>query len=91
MPGFDGSGPRGMGPMTGGGRGLCAMPLPRTWSRYAAGAAHARYGVRWSNLTPEQELDLLENQAEVLREQLGQIEAKIEELANTENKTRRKE
>jgi hypothetical protein len=26
MPGFDGTGPRGMGPMTGGGRGFCAMP-----------------------------------------------------------------
>ena len=26
MPGFDGSGPRGMGPMTGGGRGYCAVP-----------------------------------------------------------------
>jgi len=23
MPGFDGTGPRGMGPMTGGGRGFC--------------------------------------------------------------------
>jgi hypothetical protein len=23
MPGFDGAGPRGMGPMTGGGRGFC--------------------------------------------------------------------
>jgi len=26
MPGFDGTGPRGMGPMTGGGRGFCAAP-----------------------------------------------------------------
>src|SRR4030065_1264233 len=26
MPGFDGTGPMGMGPMTGGGRGFCAMP-----------------------------------------------------------------
>jgi hypothetical protein len=26
MPGFDGTGPRGQGPMTGGGRGFCAMP-----------------------------------------------------------------
>ena len=26
MPGFDGTGPRGMGPMTGGGRGFCALP-----------------------------------------------------------------
>lgn len=27
MPGFDGTGPRGMGPMTGRGRGYCAVPL----------------------------------------------------------------
>jgi len=31
MPGFDGTGPRGMGPMTGGGRGFCAIPLPADW------------------------------------------------------------
>ena len=27
MPGFDGTGPMGMGPMTGGGRGFCTMPM----------------------------------------------------------------
>ena len=27
MPGFDGTGPIGMGPMTGGGRGFCAVPM----------------------------------------------------------------
>jgi hypothetical protein len=27
MPGFDGTGPRGMGRMTGRGRGYCVMPL----------------------------------------------------------------
>ena len=27
MPGFDGTGPRGRGAMTGGGRGFCAVPL----------------------------------------------------------------
>ncbi|MFC1994528.1 DUF5320 domain-containing protein [Chloroflexota bacterium] len=26
MPGFDGTGPRGMGPMTGGSRGYCVVP-----------------------------------------------------------------
>jgi len=26
MPGFDGTGPRGQGPLTGGGMGYCAMP-----------------------------------------------------------------
>jgi hypothetical protein len=29
MPGFDGTGPAGMGPMTGGGRGYCAPYGPR--------------------------------------------------------------
>jgi len=28
MPGFDGTGPRGAGPLTGGGRGYCAVSLP---------------------------------------------------------------
>lgn len=28
MPGMDGTGPMGQGPMTGGGRGLCVVPLP---------------------------------------------------------------
>ena len=36
MPGFDGTGPRGMGPMTGGGRGFC--------SPWGIGAAPAGYG-----------------------------------------------
>ena len=27
MPGFDGTGPLGQGPMTGGGRGYCAIPV----------------------------------------------------------------
>ena len=30
MPGFDGTGPRGQGPLTGGGRGFCAVPMRGT-------------------------------------------------------------
>ena len=43
MPGFDGTGPRGMGPMTGGGRGYCAVPLsiPETELDYLKSQAHA--------------------------------------------------
>ena len=37
MPGFDGTGPRGMGPMTGGGRGFC--------SPWGIGAVPRGYGV----------------------------------------------
>lgn len=40
MPGFDGTGPRGIGPMTGGGRGYCAVPL----ARGAASSSPALFG-----------------------------------------------
>lgn len=30
MPGFDGTGPLGRGPMTGRGRGYCVMPIQKT-------------------------------------------------------------
>ena len=33
MPGFDGTGPNGMGSMTGGGRGFCAIPLQDVQNR----------------------------------------------------------
>jgi len=36
MPGFDGTGPMGLGPMTGGGRGFCAI-LYRSYGPYAYG------------------------------------------------------
>ena len=36
MPGFDGTGPLGQGPMTGGGRGFCAVPY-RSYGPYGYG------------------------------------------------------
>lgn len=61
MPGFDGTGPLGLGPMTGGARGFCALPVsarpayPVPYSPYAfhwMPAAFARYprprlGLAW--------------------------------------------
>jgi hypothetical protein len=38
MPGFDGTGPRGLGPMTGRGEGYCAIAIP------SPGTARAPYG-----------------------------------------------
>ncbi|MDD5254505.1 MAG: DUF5320 domain-containing protein [Candidatus Omnitrophica bacterium] len=35
MPGFDGTGPMGQGPMTGGGRGYCAMPISAEGAGFA--------------------------------------------------------
>ncbi|WP_407650104.1 DUF5320 domain-containing protein [Desulfofundulus luciae] len=36
MPGFDGSGPRGAGPMTGRGQGYCIVPLTEGLSQLPA-------------------------------------------------------
>jgi len=41
MPGFDGTGPRGDGPMTGGGRGYCVLRLPRSGDQPVEGLAGA--------------------------------------------------
>lgn len=84
MPGFDGTGPRGRGPMTGGGRGYCAVQLPGGRQRYWGRGA---YGRRWGGLTsgaasaaPEDELQDLKTDAQAIREQLEHIEARIKEL-----------
>ena len=42
MPGFDGTGPGGMGPMTGGGRGLC-NPYSSLYAGYGAYSAPYPY------------------------------------------------
>ncbi len=95
MPGFDGTGPMGMGPMTGGGRGFC--------SPWGIGARRRAYGVpRWGGygypwfatwsfapgiipyappMSREQELAFLKQQAEAMRSELKEIESRIRELA----------
>jgi len=45
MPGFDGTGPRGEGPMTGGGKGYCAVPasgIARPVGRFAGRGGRGR-------------------------------------------------
>jgi hypothetical protein len=87
MPGFDGTGPNGMGPMTGGGRGFCnpagrwAAWWPsgmRRWGSYGL----PRYGAYGypppaTGASREQELEFLKGQAEALRAELNEIEAEI--------------
>lgn len=46
MPGFDGTGPMGMGPMTGGGRGLCVMPVAGIRPRFGGRRFFGRGGGR---------------------------------------------
>lgn len=42
MPGFDGTGPRGQGPMTGGGRGYCAIPVNNVEKQPTQGMCNGR-------------------------------------------------
>jgi hypothetical protein len=108
MPGFDRTGPRGMGPMTGGRRGFCApwgmartggfgprygfgrgyrfrmgMPyegsVPPVYAGPAMGAVPGVYPYA-PQMTKEQELDFLRDQAEAVKEDLEGIDARIKEL-----------
>ena len=83
MPGFDGTGPRGMGPMTGGGRGFCAIPLPADWPISSGRGFSHPYGLPFTRqMAREQELDFLKAQARVMREQLRHIDYQIQQLGS---------
>ena len=89
MPGFDGTGPRGLGSMTGGGRGLCSpwggeprrYALPRRAS-YAF-PDYGAYNFRQSapRVTREQELEFLKGKAEALKDELKGLEMQIGKLS----------
>ncbi len=126
MPGFDGTGPAGMGPMTGWGRGYCATPgagaafagrglgrgggrgfgfrgssppwpyigrgrggLPRGAYYFDAPwdvpYSPAAYTTGW---TKDQELDMLRNEAEAVKEHLDQIDSRIRDLESEGEKER---
>ena len=52
MPGFDGTGPNGLGPMTGGGRGFCTLPAGRAPVAYPQMGVASLFGAlnpfRWT-------------------------------------------
>lgn len=90
MPGFDGTGPRGMGSMTGGGRGFCVAPVSgirpgslgrgcgRGWRNqfYATGLSHWARGAS--------EAEILKDQAGLLKEELAAVQDRIEILEKTQ-------
>ena len=87
MPGFDGSGPRGMGQMTGGGRGYCAVqgavaarrPLGLGMRRGAGRGYANRVAPVYEE---EQEIDTLKGEMQALKETLNRIESRIEKLTD---------
>jgi hypothetical protein len=94
MPGLDGTGPRGMGPMTGGGRGFCSprgtgAALRPYGFRRRAPYAFPYYGGYGSGplaprMTREQEMEFLRNQAQAIRDELKEIEARIQQIESKE-------
>jgi len=87
MPGFDGTGPAGMGPMTGGGRGFCSPWGIRSRTGIYGPAAYRPYSYPYyaanpfsSPMTREQELGFLRNRAENMKRLLEDIEIRIKEL-----------
>lgn len=112
MPAGDGTGPGGMGPMTGRGAGFCAgysrpgytNPVGRGFgmgrggrgwrNRYYATGAPGWQRAGWGYASapaatpyppaPEQELQVLQEQARYMQESLDQINKRIEELDKKE-------
>jgi hypothetical protein len=88
MPGFDGTGPMGMGSMTGGGRGFCTVKLPPALSVYGSGympIPYYRMNPFLPGITPREELDYLKGLSQSLKGDLREIEEKIQKLTNKED------
>jgi len=87
MPGFDGTGPLGLGPRTGWGFGPCAVPTGRQglglgWRRrFGPGRGLGRYfGWRWPQTKEEQKKALAEYR-KALEEELEDVKKEEEKLA----------
>jgi len=113
MPGGDGTGPMGMGPMTGGGRGFCAVPV-KDWRGPYGGREFGRgrgrgwrrgrfgYGPHWeypygvtpyygdpsaSEVTPQQESDMLKKEVKAMQDEVNLINQHISDLESAAKKT----
>ena len=82
MPGFDGTGPRGLGPMSGHGRGFCVLKAPQRPDEPVTGVAG---GVSWLP-GPEAELAQLRSQSRWIGEMLRAIRRRIVSLEACEQK-----
>lgn len=90
MPGFDGTGPRGQGSFTGGGRGYCVdyfTPGSGIRRGFGYGLGRGRglgrgLGRRFTRglAGPGDELQNLKNQANLMREEIEVINQRIKEL-----------
>ena len=86
MPGFDGTGPLGMGSMTGGARGYCgsrAIGRARFIGNRPGRGLGRRRGIwpTYETADLEREISLLQNRADALRNELKQLEDEMAGLS----------
>jgi len=88
MPGGDGTGPMGMGPMTGGGRGYCVAPVSGIRTRlFGRGLSGRGCGRGWRNqynatglsnwARGVDEPEMLKEEAAFLKEELNAIQERL--------------
>ena len=77
MPGLDGTGPRGLGPMTGGGRGLCVLKMAGLDKPITGIAGRSGWPIECGE-APNTELDRLRWQAEQIEIRLRFLHGRIE-------------
>ena len=87
MPRFDGTGPSGMGPMTGRGLGPCVMGVGFRRGRGMGGRGFGRgygYGCPFYQptqvLTKEEQKGLLEEETKALKEEIEEVEKELKGL-----------
>lgn len=77
LPRFDGTGPQGRGPMSGRCRGFCVLKIGDSDAPSPVAPYAAPYG---ATPTPQQEAEMLKEQAKYFEESLDGIRKRIEEL-----------
>jgi len=77
MPGFDGTGPLGMGPMTGGGRGFCVKPARGARTTYRGRGLAGLYGWGYPAMPAQAELEMLRNEVDLLEKELEILEVRL--------------
>lgn len=81
MPGFDGTGPRGRGPMSGGGRGFCALQLTENPGDGVSGfAGSTGRPVEWELPQGFDEMSALKMQSQHLEMTLAALRLRIRRL-----------
>jgi Family of unknown function (DUF5320) len=79
MPGFDGTGPMGMGPMTGRGMGFCGFGLGR---KFGMRRGFGRFGMGWMQpANKDEELKAMQDYLKTLEEEIEDVKAKVTELS----------